>query len=318
MMPMSTPSERPPAWEPLVFGKTAKADHSYLAVPASFGPDDRAWAEGFLRGSRHQASYACAFRIARFFVFKNLTYCGLGLTLPSTILSDDKSKTFDSEGREVYVTLGAVARYDETKFPERPHHPGIPELGTLKRNLRAIFGPLYEEFVMGRWDEEPLSEGRTLSPVSGQPRNWLPSDLPVISWAPPFVSDPDMDLQPDDEDRVNFWPLSEQDNLWSAVCLAKPPISLCVNVTNKADALTQTSRFGNVILEKSWDKGTLYRVGGRQIDPNTENPSQAATKKDLPEEGALPPQEPKRSSLFEVKLFGRKIIDLNLPRSGKS
>jgi len=234
------------------------------------------------------------------------------------MLSEDKSKTFDFEGRELYVTLSAVARYDEAKFPERPHHPGIPELGALKHNLRAVFGPLYEEFVIGRWDEESPGEGRTLPAVSSQPRNWFPTDLPVISWTPPFALDPDTGLEPDDDGRVNVWPLSEQDKLWSAVCLAKPPISLCLNLINEQDALASTSRFGNVILEKSKDKRTLYRVNdARPADPGKEDPGHSAAKIDSPEEDTLPPQDSKRPSLFEIKVLGRKIIGLNLPGSGK-
>lgn len=319
-MTVSTPSENRPAWEPLVFGKTCRADYSYLAVPASFSPDDRAWAEGFLRGSRLQASYACAFRVPRFFLFKNLTHCGVGVTLPATMLLEDRSKTFDFEGREVYVTLGAVARYDEAEFPERPHHPGIPELGVLKRNLRPVFGPLYEEFVIGRWDEESPAEGRTLPAVSGQPRPLFPADLPVISWAPPFAMDPDTDLEPDDDDRINVWPLSAQDSLWSAVCLARPPMSLCLNVISEKDALVPTSKFGNVILEKSGDKRSLYRVGAdRPTDPSKDEGAQPAAENAPPEEEPLPspPEGSKRPSLIEIKVFGRKIIDLNLPGSGK-
>jgi hypothetical protein len=318
MMPESTPSKNPPAWEPLVFGKAARGDYSYLAVPASFGPDDRAWAEGFLRGSRLQASYACAFHVARFFLFKNFTYCGVGVTLPATMLSEDRNKTLDFEGREIYVTLGAVARYDEVTFPERPHHPRIPDLGTLMRNLRPVFGSLYEEFVIGRWDEAPPREGGTLTAISSQPRTWFPADLPVISWAPPFALDPDTSLEPDDDGRVNVWPLTAQDNLWSAVCVAKPPVSLCLNVMNEKDALTPISRFGNVILKKALDKGTLYRDGGRRpTDPSKEGLGQAAAKVDHPEGDPLPPQDSKRPSLFEVKVLGRKIIDLRLPGSKK-
>ncbi|MHC5537127.1 hypothetical protein ACYOEI_02695 [Singulisphaera rosea] len=318
MMPESTSSPRPLAWEPLVFGKTFRADYTYLAVPASFGPDDRAWAEGFLRGSRLQGSYACAFRVARFFLFKNPSYCGVGVTLPASMLSEDKSKTFDFEDREVYVTLGAVARYDEAEFPERPHHPGIPELGVLKRDLRTVFGPVYEEFVSGRWGEETPAESRTLPAVPSQSRTWFPTDLPVISWAPPFALDPDTGLEPDDNDRVNVWPLSMQEVLWSAVCLAKPPISLCLNVMSEKDALAPTSKFGNVILEKSGDKRSLHRAGvNRPTDPSKDI-LDAAIAEDRPsEENSLPTQDLKRPSLIEIKVFGRKIIDLNFPGSGK-
>ncbi|WP_422928774.1 hypothetical protein [Singulisphaera sp. PoT] len=337
-MSESTTSKAQAVWEPLVFGKTSRADYSYLAIPASFGQDDRAWAEGFLRGSRLQASYACAFGVARYFLFKSPTHCGVGVTLPATMLSDDKSKTLDPEGREVYVTLGAVARYDEAEFPERPHHPGIPELAALKRNLRPIFGPLYDEYVAARWKEAPPSEGRALTASPSEPREWFPADLPLISWTPPFALDPDTALEPDDGNRVNLWPPGVQDNLWSSACLAKPPMSLCLNFGNEKDALAPMSRFGNVVVEKCREKATVYRGGAPlPTEPIQEAPAQDAAKVDAkaipkdivkaapkdaarndePEETPPPPEGPKRTSLFEIRVFGRKIIGLNLPGSRK-
>ena len=63
------------------------------------------------------------------------------------------------------------------------------ELGALWRNLREVFGPLYEDFVVARYHEKPLpGRGGELLAIRSEPRLLFPPDLPVVTSAPTTVA----------------------------------------------------------------------------------------------------------------------------------
>lgn len=258
---MATHPRNPTAWEPLVYGRTYGVDYGYLAVPGSFDREDQEWARCYVSGSRRSVTHACLNRVVRFFLFKSRAYCGVGVSLPAGMVCDDRTRTSDYGPREIYVTLGGVAPYDQAAFPEPPHHPGIPALEGLRRGLRTIFGPLYEEFVIGRWLEgPPLGNGGALVPTRSEPRVWFPPDEPVVSSAAPFP------LDADDDVRVHAWPPASEEELWAAACATDPPVSLCLNLSGAQDALA--ARFGHVTLREAQARKTLYRKDvPRPADP---------------------------------------------------
>ena len=258
MNPSSSDPRGPAPWEAFGYARTLKSDYCHLAVPEWFDSDSRKWAGGYVKGSRLSDLYSVSNRVVRYFLFKNETYCGVGVTLPASMVFDDESKTYECEsgersrGREVYATLGGVTLRDEAAFPGPSCHPGLPSLDDLKRQLREIFGPLYKELVADRFDEEPPEGKSDLTPIPCGPRVWFPPHVAAATSASKSFK-----LNQDDDARVDVWPPADEDALWAAACLAEPPVSLCLNVRNEDDALN--ARFGNVTRERATAKKTLFR-----------------------------------------------------------
>jgi hypothetical protein len=281
-----------PFWEPLVQGRTYELDYSanYLAVPNSFRPDDLAWARGFVSGSRRSAVEAVLKRTVRFCLFKDRGYCGVGVSLPAGLICDDEKKTKDSSAsRENYVFLGGFAQHDQELFPDPPYHPGIPELGVLRRHVREVFGPLYEDFVVARYHEKPLpASGGELPAIRSEPRVLFPPDLPMVTSASTTLT-----LSLGRGEQVKVWRSASETELWAAACLAKAPVSLCLNMAKDGDA--RASGFGHVT------------IGGSQVERSLEGrvaPRPQSLCPDHPSPDSGPPR-PERKMQFRA--FGRKV-----------
>jgi hypothetical protein len=281
-----------PFWEPLVQGRTYELEYSanYLAVPSSFCPDDLAWARGFVSGSRRSAVEAVLKRTVRFCLFKDRGYCGVGVSLPAGLICDDEKKTKDhSASRENYLFLGGVAQHNEKLFPNPPYHPGIPELGALWRNLREVFGPLYEDFVVARYHEKPLpGRGGELLAIRSEPRLLFPPDLPVVTSAPTTVA-----LSRGRGEQVKIWRSASEAELWASACLARAPVSLCLSMAKEEDA--RASRFDHVTIGGGQLERSLQgREAPRPPSPGAHHPS--------PDSG--PPRSDRK---LQFRAFGRKI-----------
>jgi hypothetical protein len=287
----TTHPEAAPFWEPLVQGRTYELEYSvnYLAVPRSFGLDDLEWARRFVKGSRLSPVESVLKRMVRFCLFKDRGYCVVGVSLPAGMICDDENKTRDISGkRENYVFLGCVVQCDQKLFPDPPHHPGIPQLDALRRHLREVFGPLYENFIVARYDEKPLPGNRKeLLAIRSEPRVLFPPDLPLVTSAlAPFV-------RRRRDEQVTVWPPSSEAQLWAAACLAEPPASLCLSIAKESDA--HASGFDHVTI---WDTH-IEKILAPTVAPPP-SPVQSRRSQD--------PAARHSERRLQFRAFGRKII----------